>query len=54
MQFFHQFKIPFASAPIGFFSVTAASLAETPLAPLARVDCFGRFNRLTKPTGDPL
>lgn len=50
----HRFKIPFASAPIGFFSISATALAGTPLAPPGGVACYGRFNRLAKPTGEPL
>jgi hypothetical protein len=50
----HRFKIPFESAPIGFFSASAASLADTPLRAPKGTTCFGRFNRLTKPTGEPL
>lgn len=50
----HRFAIPFVSAPIGFFAVSAEDLAETPLAVPAGATCFGRFNRLAKPTGDTL
>ena len=50
----HRFKIPFESAPIGFFSASGDSLAGTPLQTSKGVTCFGRFNRLTKPTGEPL
>ena len=50
----HAFKLPFISAPIGFFSVDAKSLATTPLAASKAAVCYGRFNRLTKPTGEPL
>ena len=50
----HRFQIPFASAPIGFFSVPAEGLADTPLASPSPSPCFGRFNRLAKPTGEPL
>jgi hypothetical protein len=50
----HQFEIPFVSAPIGFVSVPAEGLNETPLQLPAGSTCFGRFNRLTKPTGEPL
>jgi hypothetical protein len=50
----HQFKIPFVSAPIGFFTADAASLASTPLAvPVGSVSC-GRFNRLATPAGETL
>ncbi|MGH7956101.1 MAG: hypothetical protein ACREH8_03710 [Opitutaceae bacterium] len=50
----HRFKIPFESAPIGFFSASGESLASTPLQAPKDANCFGRFNRLTKPTGEPL
>jgi hypothetical protein len=50
----HRFKIAFESAPIGFFSASILSLADTPLRAVTGTTCFGRFNRLTKPTGEPL
>lgn len=50
----HRFKIPFESAPIGYFSVAGEALAGTPLKAPKDVTCHGRFNRLTKPTGEPL
>jgi len=50
----HRFKIPFESAPIGFFSASGESLAGTPLHSSKDATCCGRFNRLTKPTGEPL
>jgi hypothetical protein len=50
----HRFKIAFESAPIGFFSASGTALATTPLATPKTAICFGRFNRLTKPTGEPL
>ena len=50
----HRFKIPFESAPIGFFSATGELLADTPLQTPKDAICFGRFNRLSKPTGEPL
>jgi hypothetical protein len=50
----HRFQISFVSAPIGFFSVAAEVLAGTPYQPPARATCFGRFNRLSKSTGEPL
>ena len=50
----HQFKVPFESSPICFFSVPTARFMETPLAALKGATCFGRFNQLTKPTGEPL
>ena len=50
----HEFRIPFVSAPLGFFSAPAARLPSiSPLSPAA-TDCFGRFNCLAKPTGEPL
>jgi hypothetical protein len=50
----HRFEIPFVSAPIGFVSVPAEGLSETPLQLPLDTTCFGRFNRLTKPSGEPL
>jgi hypothetical protein len=50
----HRFKIPFESAPIGFFSAAGESLTATPLKTPKDATCFGRFNRLTKPAGEPL
>jgi hypothetical protein len=50
----HRYDIPFVSAPIGFVSVPAEGLSETPLKLVAGSTCFGRFNRLTKPRGEPL
>jgi chorismate-pyruvate lyase len=50
----HRFKIAFESAPIGFFSASGAALARTPLSAPTDATCFGRFNRLTKPGGEPL
>jgi hypothetical protein len=50
----HQFDIPFVSAPIGFISVPAKGFTDTPLQLSANSTCFGRFNRLVKPTGEPL
>lgn len=50
----HQFQIPFESAPIHFFSVTTAKLAQPHRAALNGATSYGRFNRLFKPTGEPL
>ena len=50
----HRFKIAFESAPLGFFSITGEELAGTPLRAPSSVPCFGRFNRLAKPGGEPL
>jgi hypothetical protein len=50
----HRFKIPFVSAPIRFFSVAGEALATTPLHPVKDTTCYGRFNLLAKPTGEPL
>ena len=50
----HRFKIPFQSAPISFISVSGESLAQTPLRAPKDTPCYGRFNRLSKPTGEPL
>jgi hypothetical protein len=50
----HRFEIPFESAPIGFFAVPTSSLAEKHRVALGGVECFGRFNQLARPTGEPL
>jgi chorismate-pyruvate lyase len=50
----HRFRIPFESAPIGFFAVPTSRLAEKHREALGRAECFGRFNQLAKPTGEPL
>lgn len=50
----HRFQIPFVSAPIGFFSMPAVALAETPFKATGSGICHGRFNRLSKPTGESL
>ena len=50
----HEFKIPFVSAPLGFFSAAVAQLPPIPSASPAATECFGRFNCLAKPTGEPL
>lgn len=50
----HQFEIPFVSAPLGFFTVPTALLPSLPLlSPAAHQGC-GRFNCLSKPSGEPL
>jgi hypothetical protein len=50
----HRYQIPFVSAPIGFFSMPAVALAETPFRVTGSGTCHGRFNRLAKPTGEAL
>jgi hypothetical protein len=50
----HQFKIPFVSAPIGFFTADAASLAATSFTLPAGASACGRFNRLATPAGETL
>lgn len=50
----HRFQIPFVSAPIGFFAVSGAALADTPFSVAPDVTCHGRFNRLSKPSGETL
>jgi len=49
----HEFGIPFVSAPIGFFTITAGSLARTPLGSFCQGTCHGRFNCLSTPAGTP-
>jgi chorismate-pyruvate lyase len=50
----HQHGIAFVSSPLGFFSVAAEELDDTPLPVASGVTCYGRFNRLAKSTGEPL
>jgi hypothetical protein len=50
----HQFKVPFVSSPIGFFSADVASLAPTPLKVAVGSVSYGRFNRLATPAGETL
>lgn len=50
----HHFEISFVSAPLGYVSVPAKGLSETPLELPAGSTCFGRFNRLSTSTGEPL
>lgn len=50
----HRFQLPFVSAPIAFFGANAESLAATPLGAHAAGECFGRLNRLARPTGESL
>jgi hypothetical protein len=50
----HRFEIAFVSAPIGFFSLPAESVIDTPLAPIKCPIFYGRFNHLSKPAGEPL
>lgn len=50
----HRFNIPFESSPIGFFSLATASMAESRRVALNSAHCYGRFNRLAKPTGESL
>jgi hypothetical protein len=50
----HQFQVPFVSAPIGYVSLPAKGLNVSSLPAPAGSTCFGRFNRLSKPTGEPL
>lgn len=50
----HRFQIEFVSSPIGFFSVSGEQLEATPLAVKPDATCYGRFNRLSTPQGQPL
>ena len=50
----HRFQIPFVSAPIGFFAVCGEALAATPLRPPKSSTCHGRFNRLSRASGESL
>lgn len=50
----HRFAIPFTSAPLSFLSIAAKRLAKPEFGAADGVTCYGRFNRLTKPAGEPL
>jgi hypothetical protein len=50
----HAFKVPFVSKPIGFIAVSTGALPIAQRAVLSRPTCFGRFNRLATPGGEPL
>jgi hypothetical protein len=51
----HDFKIPFVSSPIGFCSIPTGGLPEAYRALVnGGTTCFGRFNHLAKPSGEPL
>jgi chorismate-pyruvate lyase len=50
----HEFRIPFESHPISFFSATTEALAGTRRQALNGAVCFGRFNRLARRGGEPL
>lgn len=50
----HRFSIPFVSAPIGFFGIPSSALAGKGHPGWPGATCYGRFNRLAKPTGEPL
>ncbi len=50
----HQFRIPFESTPLSFFSITGAHLPEGRRLAANGAPCYGRFNRLAKPPGEPL
>jgi hypothetical protein len=53
-ELLHRFKIPFVSAPIGFFAVSAKTIAPAGFSDADDALSHGRFNRLTKSTGEPL
>jgi hypothetical protein len=50
----HRFDIPFESTPIAFFSVNTSDLPKLHQAALHGPVCYGRFNQLSKPGGEPL
>lgn len=50
----HRFRIEFASAPLGFFSLPAGARANSALAAFHPGVCYGRFNQLATPAGEPL
>jgi hypothetical protein len=39
---------------MGFFSIRAEELGDAPFTPPRNSTCFGRFNRLFKPSGESL
>lgn len=53
-ELLHRFRIPFVSAPIGFFAVAASALDARVFGAAEGGTCHGRFNRLGRPTGEPL
>ena len=53
-ELLHHHQIPFESAPICYFSVATGGLEETHRAALNHATCYGRFNHLSKKTGEPL
>ena len=50
----HYYKIPFVSEPISFFSVSATLLTRSRLAGVVHGTGYGRFNILSKPSGEAL
>lgn len=50
----HYYKIPFVSEPISFFSVADTLLHRSRLAGVVRGTGYGRFNILSRPSGEPL
>jgi chorismate-pyruvate lyase len=49
----HAFQIPFTSAPFAFFAISAGGFAE-PAFQHATAACYGRFNRISRSTGEIL
>ena len=50
----HDFQIEFKSAPVCFFSISAESLKDTPFKDLKGQLFYGRFNQLSKSTGESI
>lgn len=47
-------QIPFESSPICYFSIETHLLEESHRRALNGPECYGRFNQLAKPTGEPI
>ena len=50
----NKFSIDFQSAPVCFFSISAEFLVDTPFKVLKGETFYGRFNQLSKTTGETL
>lgn len=48
----HDFKIEFKSAPVCYFSISAGFLTDTPFRELEGEVFYGRFNQLSKNSGE--
>ena len=50
----HKFEIDFNSSPVCFFAISAEYLSDTPFKDLKGHTFYGRFNQLTKTSGQNL